>query len=422
MPTSRSSIVGRCFGPHFVSAAFSTGGTLLAKPAKQTAPYSLPTLPPTPAKHSTNSRTAFVSFVCFVVKTIIRSIILLRRLTCLFACILFLDSVIIAAPATTEAIAAHDRAVFIHDQWIRDPFITLDDDGWYYLTGTTLESEPDSIIGITAWRSQDLVTWEKLRRLWSFDQTHWIDLAQPVKHHVGKLLVWAPELHHIGDRWVIVHTTNNGFANLLVSASDSLSAPFTEPMGPAFGKRHDPSLCVDDDDTPWLVWGVLSLRPLKPDFSDFAGPQIDLTPADRKMGHEGSYVIKIGSKYVWFGTAWSTDTMRHGTYNLYYATADSLTGPYSERRWVGRFLGHGTPFQDKAGRWWCTAFYNANSPALDPDTAATRDLSDSAYTINRPGTTIVPLDIQLIDGDVVIKTLDPAYASPGPEEVQMFHP
>ena len=384
-------------------------------------------MPPPPAKHLSNSRTAFVSFVCVVVKKIIQSMLPLRPILCQITVVLFFGSTPLTAHAvpaasTAEAIAAHHRAVVIHDQWIRDPFITLDGDGWYYLTGTTLESEPDTIIGIPAWRSQDLVTWEKLPRLWSFDQTRWIDLAQPVKHQVGKLLVWAAELHHIGDRWVVVHTTNNGFANLLVSASDSLSVPFTEPMGPVFGNRHDPSLFVDDDGTSWLVWGVLSLRPLKPDFSDFAGPQIDLAPADRKMGHEGSFVIKVGSKYVWFGTAWSTDTMRRGTYNLYYATADSLTGPYSERRCVWRFLGHGTPFQDKAGRWWCTAFYNANGPALDPDTIATKDLSDSAYTINRPGTTIVPLDVQLIDGDVVIKTLDPAYASPGPEEVQKFQP
>ena len=46
-----------------------------------------------------------------------------------------------------------------------------------------------------------------------------------------------------------------------------------------------------------------------------------------------------------FGTGWSTGQMRRGSYNLYYATADKITGPYSERKFAGRFLGHGTPFK-----------------------------------------------------------------------------
>ncbi len=326
-----------------------------------------------------------------------------------------------AEPASTlAALERHDRAVRIHDQWIRDPFITLQPDGWYYLTGTTLEAGMDGIVGIYLWRSQDLATWEPLPRLWRFEDTSWIDLAQPVKHGAKKLLVWAPELHRIGDRWAIVHTTNNGFANLLHTVGPELIAPLHEPMGKSFGARHDPSIFIDDDGTPWLVWGVLSLQPLKPDLSGYVGPQINLAPSDRKMGHEGSYIIKVGKKYVWFGTAWSTDQMRKGTYNLYYATADKLTGPYGPRRFAGRFLGHGTPFQDKQGRWWCTAFYNANKPTLSDDQAHA-ELADTAYTLNPQGTTLVPLDITTgPDGDVTVRAKDPRYAKPGPEEVQKF--
>ena len=65
---------------------------------------------------------------------------------------------------------------------------------------------------------------------------------------------------------------------------------------------------------------------------------------------------------VWYRVV--TGKMRRGSYNLYYATADQIGGPYSERKFVGRFLGHGTPFQDHEGRWWCTAFFNANIPPL----------------------------------------------------------
>jgi arylsulfatase len=51
---------------------------------------------------------------------------------------------------------------------------------------------------------------------------------------------------------------------------------------------------------------------------------------------------------------------------------------------------------------------------------ATKDLSDNAYTINRQGLTIVPIEILTLEGDISVKALDPAYAKPGPEESQPF--
>ena len=105
---------------------------------------------------------------------------------------------------------------------------------------------------------------------------------------------------------------------------------------------------------------------------------------------------KLGGQYVLFGTGWSTGKMRRGSYNLYYAVANRITGPYGERRFAGRFLGHGTPFQDREGRWWCTAFFNANVPPLTREQARRRDLSETAQTINPQGVTLVPLTIALL--------------------------
>lgn len=139
------------------------------------------------------------------------------------------------------------------------------------------------------------------------------------------------------------------------------------------------------------------------------------------IGHEGATMRKIGDKYVHFGTAWSTDQGRKGSYNLYYCTADKITGPYGPRKFAGRFLGHGTPFQDRNGKWWCTAFFNANVPPLHREGIEKRDLGENAQTINEQGVTIVPLDVRVLDdGDIHIRAKDPAYATPGPDEVQKF--
>ena len=188
-----------------------------------------------------------------------------------------------------------------------------------------------------------------------------------------------------------------------------------------------------DGDTWYLLWGNTELAPLSADFTRFTAAPARIDPAGSRtnragqtksvIGHEGATMIKVGRKYVHLGTAWSTDQARKGSYNLYYCTSDQITGPYGPRRFAGRFLGHGTPFQTRDGRWWCTAFFNANVPPLPRAGIETRDLSANAQTINQRGTTIVPLDVRILpDGDVAIRALDPAYGTPGPDEVQSFAP
>jgi arylsulfatase len=48
------------------------------------------------------------------------------------------------------------------------------------------------------------------------------------------------------------------------------------------------------------------------------------------------------------------------------------------------------------------------------------DLSDDAYTINRQGLTLVPLDIKMVNGDVEVTAIDEHYRYPGSEENQKF--
>jgi xylan 1,4-beta-xylosidase len=352
--------------------------------------------------------------------------------------------------ALARVIAAHDRAVHVLDVWMRDPYITPGPDGAYYLTGTTAEpgdprwpadrynagldnpigkpDAPPSIVGgrVRVWRSDNLFAWTELPSAFSLDQGHWAEVeprsfATTPRAHWR---LWAPELFWHQDRWLIAHTSPSPVpqgANLAVSAGPELSGPFIHPMGDAMRGRHDPSIFRDDDGTLYLLWGNTSIAPLKPDLSGFAADPVRIDPSDRVIGHEGATLRKIGGKYVHFGTAWSTDRMRKGSYNLYYCVADSPAGPYGPRRFAGRFLGHGTPFQDKQSRWWCTAFYNANVPPVTDGRIQSRNLGDDAQTINEQGVTLVPLEVRMdTNGEPFIRAKDPRYANPGPEEVQKF--
>jgi arylsulfatase len=319
-----------------------------------------------------------------------------------------------------QALKARDRAVHLMDEWMRDPFITLGPDGMYYLSCTRLGNIAGGVQGIQLWKSDDLLTWEDLGTPWNFKQSSWILDALMPSTEKDPFWLWAPEIMFLDGHWVGVHTTNRQMGNLIVSQGADIRGPYTEPMGKACGHRHDPSIFTDDDGSRWLVYNCAKILPLKPDFSGFAGPEVDIGPSNRKLGHEGCLILKIGEKYVLFGTAWSTDSMRHGTYNLYYCTADKVTGPYGPRKFAGRCLGHGTIFQDKEGNWWCTAFLNGTPvPADSPKLQLA--LPDTAYTLNRQGLTLVPMEVRILDdGDVSVRALDPDYAKPGPEEVQKF--
>lgn len=350
-----------------------------------------------------------------------------------------------------EGFAAHDRALFVHNSWIRDPYIVRGPDGFYYLTGTSPvagdpreQSDPynsglgtESLVGWHAnvWRSEDLVEWDPLDSPYTLRDGTWFaeNPGRFKEVDEGQWRLWAPELHWIESKkkWALVHTSPSPVAgaNLSLSAGLEVAGPWSNPMGAAIRKKHDPSLFRDDDGTWWMIWGATTIAPLKPDFSGFSGEPIEIQPASTasdataglKMGHEGCLIMKIEGRYVLFGTGWSTGKMRRGSYNLYYATADQITGPYSERKFAGRFLGHGTPFQDGEGRWWCTAFYNANVPPDPREGVQARDLGDTARTINQRGTTLVPLDVRLDrKGDLIIRAKDPDYANPGPDEAQHF--
>jgi hypothetical protein len=347
------------------------------------------------------------------------------------------------AETIRAGLKSRDRALYIKAGWIRDPYITLGPDDDYYLTGTQpSENDPReaedpyniglgkaSIVGeqVRLYRSRDLIGWESLGVRYTLEDS--LHLREERKKPASRV-IWAPEVHWLGDRWALVHCPR-ALASLAVTRGRDLQGPWSHPMGRHLGERHDPSLFHDDDGTWYLLWENTRIAPLSKDLTHYTSAPVRIDPAGSRpgpdgkpisqIGHEGATMIKVGSKYVHLGTAWSTDQGRKGSYNLYYCVADKITGPYGPRKFAGRFLGHGTPFKDRAGQWWCTAFFNGNLPPLPREGIETRDLSANAQTINEQGLTIVPLEVRLrADGDVAIRALDTAYATPGPDEVQDF--
>ncbi|MCV9389303.1 family 43 glycosylhydrolase [Reichenbachiella ulvae] len=319
----------------------------------------------------------------------------------------------------------HKKAIHPIDDWMRDPFITLGPDSRYYMTMTQQKNEEGDDL-MPVYVSDDLWNWEKIGFPYSIRKASNAEefearLAEKNEERDDPMpmRLWAPEMHWVDDHWVYIHTSNTGLGNLIQTKGTDLFE-LKSQWGSNFRRKHDPFLFQDDDGSKYLVYKCTEIVKLKDDLSGTDGEPVQIGPSNRKMGHEGAFIIKYKGKYVLFGTAWSTDEMRHGTYNLYYCTSDNLMGPYGERKFAGRFLGHGTLFLDKQDRWWCTAFYNANKPPISPQEAKTGDQSDTAYTINKQGLTLVPMEIKMENGEVIIRPKDPDYGYPGKEEVQQF--
>src|SRR3954452_6840551 len=122
------------------------------------------------------------------------------------------------AETIRAGLKARDRALYIKAGWIRDPYITLGPDDFYYLTGTQPnENDPReaddpyniglgkaSIVGdqVRVYRSRDLIRWESLGVPYTLDDS--FQLREARKNPANRV-IWAPEVHWLGDRWALVH-------------------------------------------------------------------------------------------------------------------------------------------------------------------------------------------------------------------------
>lgn len=291
----------------------------------------------------------------------------------------------------------------LSDTSMRDPFITVAEDGNYYLTYTDNANFSDEMLRI--WKSSNLEDWEEIECSYRLNQVpNYNDILDKATENDDIPKIWAPEIYNFDGKWYATHTTNQQTAILAISETLDF-AEFDTPFGSDFGHHHDPMIFTDEDNSHWLVWACAAVQKFNSTLTAFEGDAVTNIKADNgetSLGHEGCQIIKIEDKYVLFGTGWSDD-WQTGTYNLYYTTSDRIDGGYGPRRFAGRCLGHGTIFQDNDGQWWCTAFVNGT---YTEDIPANPTMS---YTINKKGLTLVPINIEYIDGEVYVNALDPRY-------------
>lgn len=232
-----------------------------------------------------------------------------------------------------------------------DPFILLDGDTYYaYGTGDT---------GIDVYTSDDLKYWKHAGRALNHTDSY------------GDHWFWAPEIYHIGDRYLMYYT----------SEEHTCVAEATSPLGPFVQKEKKPlfdlirtidnSLFIDSDGTPYMYYdifdnngGHVHVVELTSDL--LAVKDKNHTPCiaqsqawEQDAVNEGSFVIKHGDTYY---MTYSGNGYTNPGYGLGVATADSPTGPWTKyegnpifqfpkSKEYGRLegVGHSAMFHDKEG-------------------------------------------------------------------------
>jgi len=273
------------------------------------------------------------------------------------------QSAVLSTKQKLELLEKHDTAFQALNVRVRDPFILLAPDGYYYLTGTTAGSHWGDTVGIKLWRSSDLAKWTDLGYVWQLytDDNYKNDSSwhfhQKVKRpeYKNPRAIWAPEIHYINGTFWLTHCMNISGHGLLKSKTGKAEGPY-EVLPPMDTKGIDAHLFQDDDGTVYYGWQANILAPMTRDMTQLAAEAVKLKhKGNHPMGYEGILMLKIDKKYVFIASG------RYGyepsnTYDLYYAVSDNIYGPYGLRRMALKNAGHGNIFQDKNGNWWSTAF------------------------------------------------------------------
>ena len=261
----------------------------------------------------------------------------------------FMDSsYFVRFPETRDILKEYGGLVFLADPYI------LEDKGIYYLYGTGHKD------GIKVLTSKDMKTWSRPEN----DK-----LALHKDDSYGDQDFWAPEVYHIGNKYIMYYTAN---LHICAAISSSPIGPFKqitqEPMTEEIG--IDNSLFIDDDGTPYIFW----VRWFKETGNEIWSAQLNedllsIIPGTERLClkksqawedvkldvNEGPFVLKHNGTYY---LTYSANCCSSQDYGVGYATANSILGPWekyennpilsSHGHLAG--TGHHAIFKDKEGR------------------------------------------------------------------------
>lgn len=174
--------------------------------------------------------------------------------------------------------------------------------------------------------TDDMANWQDHGIILSLDKIPW------AKGHL-----WAPDCNYYQGTYYLyfpADTDGHYHFQIGVAVSKSPTGPFTAEAQPIPGVSGiDPSIFIDDDGTPYLIWagGGPTLCKLKPDMKTLDGPPIHVQGCDKFF--EGPWLFKRAGLYYLTYPAFQKGGSGLGGsgQNYDYATAKTIGGPYAYR-------------------------------------------------------------------------------------------
>lgn len=234
---------------------------------------------------------------------------------------------------------------------LADPFILLDGDT-YYAYGTMGNR------GIEVFTSDDLRNWKHA------------GLALDKNDSYAERWFWAPEVYHIGDRYIMYYSADE---HVCAAESDSPMGPFKQKVqAPMIDRKSiDNSLFIDTDGKPYMYFCFIEggnkvwVTELEEDLITVRPGTMKLCieksqPWETESVNEGSFVIPHKGRYY---LTYSGNDFRNPSYGIGYATSDNPLGPWvkyegnpilckPETKACGLLegVGHHAMFRDKDGQ------------------------------------------------------------------------
>ncbi|HRJ01857.1 MAG TPA: glycoside hydrolase family 43 protein [Hyphomonas sp.] len=228
----------------------------------------------------------------------------------------------------------------VRDKFTADP-APLAHDGRLYLYVGHDEAGEGEMFNITEWLVYS-----------TDDMAVWVDhgpVMKPTDFAWASRDAWASEvIEKDGRFWfytTVEHDESDHGKAIGVAVSDTPTGPFVDARGSALVKNSDtpdgphwwddidPTAFEDEDGTVWLYWGNANLyyAPLAPDMISLADV-IRVQPMPFFV--EGPWLFRRGE--IYYLAYAGIDEAEHEWEQIYYATAPSVTGPWTFR---GKIMG-----------------------------------------------------------------------------------
>lgn len=261
-------------------------------------------------------------------------------------------------------VVSEGNPLFTHEH-TADPAALVDNDTLWLFAGLDAAGAHQGYV-MREWElysTTDMKHWTQYPSPLNISDFKWASSKQAYAGHVVK---------HNGKYYWYVSTNWCGIG---VAVSDKITGPYTDALGKplltnddCFDSTHswaciDPAIFVDDDGTPYIIWGNREcyMAKLKDSMTEIDGPVRRIDVGSEFPFTEAPWVHKRGGKYyLTYASGWPE--------KIAYAVADSMEGPWTAKGIISEIAGNSNTTHpaivEYKGQW---IFFSHNGALNDGD-------------------------------------------------------